>query len=573
VHVNGHRILVVDDDAGIRHAVKRFLTRRGHAVETAPDGPDALELLAEFSPEILVADLSMPKMGGIELIRRVHALRPDVVPIVLTGMATRESAIAALREGVFDFIEKPLPEPGALEVAVERAGKYVEMVTDRRRLMNDLQTQNTVLRADLARAQLIQQHMLPRALRPLGDIGFCGYYRPCELLGGDFFDSVRLDDATSAVCVADVSGHGVTAALVTVVLRELLRAESKRENRGALRNPGETLALLNRGLCEEEFGVFVHATMGYAVIDAKARTVRYGSAGHPAPLLMADGSVRPLDCKNGAALGIDPDSTYAEVSTELTPGAALLLYTDGLTEARNRGGHELGVEAVSARLSNVPCTDALQVSATVASLLDAHLDHVAPGDDVCYLTVYAGEASVESVEPEERVQVIAGQESSGREPVPKAHIAAGSERGTFVVRLVGTLTWRFGATFFSAMDEAHKAGVERVLLDLASCDSMDSTILGIVCREGQGLTLSRPTEHLVGQMREVGIYHRLRVINEPPPSVPLHVLQLSPPVPGERKRILLDAHEQLMNLDSANRRRFAAVVELLREDVAAQAAM
>ncbi len=117
------RILVVDDDATFREMVNDFLETRGYAVRGVGDGEAALALLREMAFDLLLVDLRMPRMGGIELIRRVKRLYPDVRIMVLTAHSGKESAIEALRLGVTDYLEKPLQDLQALASAVELAFK------------------------------------------------------------------------------------------------------------------------------------------------------------------------------------------------------------------------------------------------------------------------------------------------------------------------------------------------------------------------------------------------------------------------------------------------------------------
>src|SRR5437868_13090070 len=114
------RILVVDDDASTREVFGELLERWGYDVEQTGDGHDALKLTAERHPDVIISDLVMPKLDGLALTRALREESPDTPVIIITGEGTIDAAVEAVREGVFDFVEKPL-DPTRLRVIVQRA--------------------------------------------------------------------------------------------------------------------------------------------------------------------------------------------------------------------------------------------------------------------------------------------------------------------------------------------------------------------------------------------------------------------------------------------------------------------
>ena len=179
---------------------------------------------------------------------------------------------------------------------------------------------------ELKVAQLIQQNFLPRVLPDLPGWEVAAYYQPAREVGGDFYDLFELTDGRVAVVIGDVTDKGVPAAMVMAAARSLLRASGQR-----IVSPGEVLERVNDLLCPDiPDKMFV--TCLYAVVDPATGHVRYANAGHNLPYARtADGSLE-LRAK-GMPLGLLPGMTYEEHEAVMSPGDALLLYSDGVTEA------------------------------------------------------------------------------------------------------------------------------------------------------------------------------------------------------------------------------------------------
>ena len=200
---------------------------------------------------------------------------------------------------------------------------------------------------ELKRAREIQQMLLPSTLPQLAGVQIAGAWQPAREVGGDYFDVIQLDKNRLGICVGDVAGKGITAALLMANLQASFRAFATSEA-----SPQVVCTKLNKFLCANiASGKFV--TFFYAVLDADARTLTYENAGHsPGLLLRSDGTTETLP-GGGAVLGALPDWTYQDYTVQLRPGDQLLLSTDGITEAENTKLEEFGedrlLEAARAR--------------------------------------------------------------------------------------------------------------------------------------------------------------------------------------------------------------------------------
>ena len=199
---------------------------------------------------------------------------------------------------------------------------------------------------DLEFARRVQQHLLPKELTGEGQIEFAVSYLPHDLVGGDFYDVRMVGENRFGILVADVRGHGVSAALYTMWLKSLSESLA-----WLAWDPERFTAALN-----EELGRFVvdesFATGVYAVVDTAQNEVTYCNAGHPAPLQFhaADGTVSELE-SHGMPLGISAAEAYPVSTLQLAPGDMLLFYTDGITEVRDAQGQLLGAEELSRTLA------------------------------------------------------------------------------------------------------------------------------------------------------------------------------------------------------------------------------
>ncbi|MBV9761562.1 MAG: PP2C family protein-serine/threonine phosphatase [Acidobacteriaceae bacterium] len=193
---------------------------------------------------------------------------------------------------------------------------------------------------ELATARRIQDSIIPRSSPQLLSLSVASRYQPMTSVAGDFFDFLKTGDTRLTILVADVSGHGVPAALVASMLKVCFAAQ-----RPWAHDPAQVLAGLNSMLRDSLGGQYV--TAACAAIDLSARVITYSGAGHPPTLLMRRqaGEVIRL-AENGLFIGPFPQATYSNVSVSFESGDKLLLYTDGIVEATGPDGVEFGQDTL-----------------------------------------------------------------------------------------------------------------------------------------------------------------------------------------------------------------------------------
>jgi len=333
------RIVIVDDTEYVQSTIARQLGRLGFTTFLASDGIEGLAAIRAHTPELVLCDLRMPNLDGLELLAAVRDEFPDMPVIVMSGAGLVQDAIAALKLGAWDYISKPV-ELGALEHAVEKALERAALLEENRRYRTELEALNQGLRTSLKlladdeeAGRQIQFRMLPK-----NDLRF-GRYRltrelvPSRFLSGDFVDAFRIDGGHFGFYLADVAGHGVASALVTVLLRTFVQRELARYEHGgeaSILSPGHLLMRLNDELVKDDLGK--HLTVFFGVIDQERDVLAYATAGHfPWPVLYDGQSVCVLEHSSTPA-GILPGTRYAEHRKQLRPGACLSIFSDGLLE-------------------------------------------------------------------------------------------------------------------------------------------------------------------------------------------------------------------------------------------------
>jgi len=216
-------------------------------------------------------------------------------------------------------------------------GRVVHDVQNELRLIErfhgGLESQLTQMHEELQLAAMVQREFIPSKLPSLHGVEFGALWRPANYVSGDIYDIVRLDEDHLGVFIADAVGHGVPAALMTMVISRSLILRDDHDGDGRLLSPSEVMSRLNnRLICHREDSTRF-ATGVYALIDCRSRTLRLAGAGHPPPLhCKPDGSAAPLETEGGL-LGIFRDETYNEIEIELDLGDHILFYSDGFEVA------------------------------------------------------------------------------------------------------------------------------------------------------------------------------------------------------------------------------------------------
>ena len=333
-------LLIIDDDEVVRASLAAYLEDSGFSVLQASNGMQGLQTFEQKKPDLVICDLRMPQVGGLELIRQVTSLAPETPVIVVSGAGVMSDAVEALRLGAADYLIKPLEDLAVLEHSVRRALDRARLLQENKLYRQKLETANRELEASLHLLQedqdagrQVQMNMLPTSPWAIDSFEFEHEIIPSLYLSGDFVDYFRVDDRRVAFYLADVSGHGASSAFITVLLKFMttrLLFESKRGGTLPKFKPSEVLGHINRGLISCKLGK--HVTMVGGVIDEETGQLTYSVGGHlPLPVLYTPTETRYLEGR-GLPVGLFNEATYADHVLDLPESFSLTLLSDGILD-------------------------------------------------------------------------------------------------------------------------------------------------------------------------------------------------------------------------------------------------
>jgi sigma-B regulation protein RsbU (phosphoserine phosphatase) len=327
-------VLLVDDEPANIQIVNSIL-KDAYKIRVATSGAKALELVsATPPPDLILLDVIMPEMDGYEVCTRLKAaLETKDIPVVfLTAQTETSDETKGFDVGAVDYIHKPF-SPAVVQA---RVNTHLTLRGIRQQLAQQLST----MKEELETARKIQFSILPHQLPTIENVQLAARYVPMTEVAGDFYDFIVIDEKHLGIFVADVSGHGMPAALIASMLKIALAAQAEWGS-----DPARVLTGLNQSLCGKFHDHYV--TAAYVYLDMEKRILRYGGAGHP-PIFICDGatgSARKI-AENGFFLSWMPDAAYSSVEVPLVDGDWVFIYTDGISETVSRAGEEFGLERI-----------------------------------------------------------------------------------------------------------------------------------------------------------------------------------------------------------------------------------
>jgi serine phosphatase RsbU (regulator of sigma subunit) len=336
------KLILVVDDTPLNISVITGALKDTYRTKVATSGAKALTIAGgEEKPDLILLDVMMPEMDGYEVCRRLKAdaATREIPVIFLTAQTEAEDETRGFEVGAVDYVHKPFSP------AVMKARVHTHLVL--RETREKLAQQLLAIQKELETARLIQQSILPEMVPQIEGLDIAARYLPMASVAGDFYDFIVVDDKRVGILMADVSGHGMPAALIASMLKIALAGQTDHAT-----EPARVLHGLNQALC----GKFQHhyVTAAYVFVDMEKHTIAYAAAGHP-PLLLWCGTAQGVRdiAENGLFLGKFLFATYTSVEIPLAPGEFGLLYTDGISECNNPEGMEFGDHRFRQVLANM----------------------------------------------------------------------------------------------------------------------------------------------------------------------------------------------------------------------------
>jgi sigma-B regulation protein RsbU (phosphoserine phosphatase) len=374
------RVLIADDNPDVLQALGLLLKSEGYVVRSVPSPDALLRALASDTFDVVLIDLNYTRdttsgAEGLELLRGIRALDPEMPVVAMTAWGTIELAVDAMRTGVDDFIQKPWDNAGLL--AHLRAQVRQGRIRRKRREGAVDQEQ------ELAAAREIQRSLLPQVLPAIPGLVIEAFWEPAGHVGGDFYDAASIDAGRAWLGIGDVEGKGISAALLMASVQARVRSLA---HTGSA--PGSLCTSVNDELCERAAsGRFV--SFFYCTYDAAHRRLLYANAGHPPPLLVRrDGTITRLS-RGGPLLGVFSQARFEQEDIALEDGDRLVLFTDGITEAQRTPGGEFGDERLVRTASDARGVGARALQHEVLSAARAHCGGTF-GDDATLIVMEIG---------------------------------------------------------------------------------------------------------------------------------------------------------------------------------------
>ena len=357
------RVLIVDDSHLQLRLMRRMLENWGLEVVAADSGQTALESCADRMPDLVLSDWMMPGMDGLEFCRRFREAHGDtyVYFILLTSKSDKDDVAQGLDAGADDFLTKPVSAP-ELRARMNAAGRLLSMqrlLTERndqlRDALEELQRAHDAIDRDLRQARKIQQSLVPERTGRFGGSQVSLLLKPCGHVGGDLVGMFAAEKRKLGLYSIDVSGHGLTSAMVTARVAGYLSGRFPEQNIAldrqldghfAMWSPDETVRRLNERLLADP-GVEEYLTLAFLSADLATGHIELVQAGHPPPLLLTAEKRLIFLGDGGLPVGLFEGADYDTLRTRLNPDDKLLLYSDGLTEAVLGNGEMLGEEGLA----------------------------------------------------------------------------------------------------------------------------------------------------------------------------------------------------------------------------------
>jgi serine phosphatase RsbU (regulator of sigma subunit) len=327
------RILAVDDIEDNVFLLRVILENLGHTVLSAGSGPEALTLVRIEQVDLILLDIMMPVMSGLEVAR---ILKSDDatrhIPIIM--LTARKSDVTEVVEGLNAGAEEYLTKPFKEAELVARVASMLRM----KGLYDQVAAANRIMEEELVMAKAMQTSMLPTRFPYPKQLTFAGRYEATAAVGGDYYDVIDYGNGQVGLVVADVSGHGPSAALIVAMIKVMIVASG---GEGTI-SPAAVVEAINHQLVtlipDDKF-----LTMFFGVVNVDDKTLTYIRAAHPFPYLIREGNaVEPLKAA-GDLIGMFDEISLEEVTITLQSGDRLLGYSDGIIEALDEDQHQYGM--------------------------------------------------------------------------------------------------------------------------------------------------------------------------------------------------------------------------------------
>ena len=347
------RILVVDDEIDLEQLMlqrmRREIRRGRYEFEFAHNGAEALELLRKDNGfDIVLSDINMPIMDGLTLLSQMPEVDPDIRAVMVSAYGDMENIRTAMNHGAFDFVTKPINFTD-LKTTIERT---IENLTLWRNALS-ARDKLVALQNELDVARKMQQDILPKSFPASEAFDLYASMVPALSVGGDFFDVYKFSDGRVGIAIADVSGKGVPAAMLS-----------------------------------DENDALTFVTLLYGIYDPRTKEFVYANGGHNPPVIVKPNlTTELLESTDGVALGVMQDFKYQENTVFIEPGSTIVFYTDGVVEAEKEDRELFEMDRFCQIFQGTTFKDAKEVTNEVFSKVKEFAGENPQSDDITCLVL------------------------------------------------------------------------------------------------------------------------------------------------------------------------------------------
>ncbi len=369
------KILIVDDEI-LNVTVLGDLLKDDYTVMVAKNGKQALKVVEMQNPDLVLLDIMMPEMDGYEVCKRLkdNPVTKDIPVIFISAMGQEEDETKGLELGAVDYIRKPISPA----ITKSRVKTHIEL----RNTYKELESQKNRMQQELDVGHRMQLGMLPTVFPDHDNFSIYASLRPAKEMSGDFYDFFLIDDNHVVFCVGDVSGKGVPAALFMAQTKILLKSHITSADSMA-----ESVYRVNFMLSQDnDAGMFV--TLFLACINLKTGELQYVNCGHQPPLILrSNGELERMQNPQDIILGVMEDYQYTSLRSDLNTEDAILIYTDGITEAIDSNKNMYGEERLMNLLKSSNGVTPQQMVKNIIDDVDSFADEIDQFDDITVLSL------------------------------------------------------------------------------------------------------------------------------------------------------------------------------------------
>jgi serine phosphatase RsbU (regulator of sigma subunit) len=381
-------ILLVDDEPFNLDYLEQELEDLDLDILTATNGQEALVSVTDNHPDMIFLDIMMPIMDGFEVLQALKADQQwSSIPVVIISASDDlNNIVKGIEMGAEDFLPKPF-DPVLLHARLN-AG------LEKKRLRDIEQQYLQTLERELEIGREIQAGFLPGEIPKPQGWQINAFFRAAREVAGDFYDVFEMDDGNIALLLGDVTDKGVGAALYMALFRSLLRAAVLKdtligcEENGAEKTPAERLlsavTLVNTYMCQVHDST-MFATLFFGVLNTDSGELAYINAGQDYPYILRGGAIQAKLKPSSPAVGVFDEAQFSIQTVYLRPGEALVLYSDGITDAQNQSGEMFEREGWTALLESVGGSEDL-IAGLTRGIFD-FMGEAAQYDDISLLTI------------------------------------------------------------------------------------------------------------------------------------------------------------------------------------------